>query len=152
MALPLHTFDQSSSRSRATPETHPVQSRFKYRPLKSGQFRLLRPRPSKTGELSYELVHEKVSSDKNYVALSYTWGSPQLTHHIYLDGQLFPVRQNLYDALVQLQKDASSSAAQYRWIDALCIDQSPDPQAVIERSSQILLMGKIYQLASTVYV
>jgi len=82
-----------------------------------------------------------------YTALSYTWGSPDVTKTIELDGTPFEVRENLWDFLRQAQCNRSSRS-RYLWIDALCINQS----RVTERNHQVGMMGEIYSKAANVAV
>jgi len=82
-----------------------------------------------------------------YTALSYTWGSPDVTKTIELDGTPFEVRENLWDFLHQAQCNRSSRS-RYLWIDALCINQS----RVKERNHQVGMMGEIYSKAANVVV
>lgn len=56
-----------------------------------------------------------------YEALSYVWGARQSADEIWLDGCLFKVTQNLYEALVHLRRPDEDRLL---WIDAICIDQS----------------------------
>lgn len=123
---------------------------FKYDGLDRDSIRLLKPIRQKSKELSYEIVHVSLSSKPNYAALSYTWGLPGDTHHILLNGQVLPVRQNLHEALQQLQE--SKWVDKYLWVDAISINQGTNPDALQERSSQITLMKEIYEQAEKVLV
>ncbi|KAK0123699.1 hypothetical protein ONS95_008709 [Cadophora gregata] len=85
-------------------------------------------------------------------ALSYVWGDKYITTHIDVNDTLVSVTTNLAAALKHVQRywayefptrDPSSFRI---WADALCIDQSN----IQERSSQVLLMPKIYTSASLV--
>ncbi|KAL2268774.1 hypothetical protein VTJ83DRAFT_3620 [Remersonia thermophila] len=96
-----------------------------------------------------------------YTALSYTWGSPEAKQYtIFLNGQRFRVRSNLYSILRHLRwrgigtkkapADLQDSTDQLQrmplWIDAVCINQDD----VLERNSQVMLMGGLYRDASAV--
>ncbi|KAL1843992.1 hypothetical protein VTJ49DRAFT_6396 [Mycothermus thermophilus] len=96
-----------------------------------------------------------------YSALSYTWGSPEDKHYcIFLNGQRFQVRSNLYKILRHLrwlgigtkktQAEPRDSVDKMQrmplWIDAVCINQDD----VLERNSQVLLMGNLYRDAPAV--
>jgi hypothetical protein len=80
-----------------------------------------------------------------YTALSYTWGSPDDTRMIELDGKAFEVRRNLWDFLdeARRRKDTRSDRL---WIDAICIHQAH----VSERNHQVGMMGEIYSKAAKV--
>lgn len=56
-----------------------------------------------------------------YEALSYVWGTRQSEEMIFLDGCLFEVTRNLYEALAHLRRPDEDRVL---WIDAICIDQS----------------------------
>ena len=77
----------------------------------------------------------------SFEALSYTWGGAVGTNNITLNGCQFLVTQNLWDALVHLR---FRKIPRTMWIDSLCINQGD----VLERSSQVQLMPRIYQSAS----
>ncbi|CAG7557892.1 unnamed protein product [Fusarium equiseti] len=88
----------------------------------------------------------------SYNALSYTWGPPRNVENtddssaiILLNGQLFEVQPNLYDALLELEATCPETPI---WIDALCINQSD----LIERSAQVSVMNQIYGSAARVIV
>lgn len=59
----------------------------------------------------------------SYIALSYTWGPEEPTAIIIVDNQLVRVRENLKNALQNIQSESEHIAI---WIDALCIDQEND--------------------------
>jgi hypothetical protein len=67
------------------------------------------------------------------------WGNEPPTKEVVINGQLFPVRQNLWDFLNRAN-DASSPYHGTLWIDAICIDQ----ENVLERGHQVSIMGEIY--------
>ena len=123
---------------------------FRYQPLKSDEIRLLQPLSHSSGPLRYTIIHVSLTSKPLYAALSYTWGSPGDTHHVSLNGQRFPIRQNLYDALNQIL--GSQLVKRYLWVDAICINQGENVEALDERSTQITLMRQIYEQAEKVLV
>ena len=53
----------------------------------------------------------------SYEALSYTWGSPDVTYRILVNGIPFHIRQNLYWALLKLRLPHTERVL---WIDAIC--------------------------------
>ncbi|KAH8885959.1 HET-domain-containing protein [Thozetella sp. PMI_491] len=90
-----------------------------------------------------------------YCALSYTWGAPDTSGHIFCDGKLFPVSQSLREVLVHLRRffrkhsalgTVATKAPTLLWIDAICINQEKNE----EKGQQIGLMTKIYQYATRV--
>ena len=123
---------------------------FQYRQLKDNEIRLLKPLPHSSGLLCYRIVYVSLASEPRYAALSYTWGSPGDTHHILLNGQRFPIRHNLHDALDQIS--SLKLVNRYLWVDAICINQGQDAKALSERSTQVQLMKEIYEQARKVFV
>ncbi|KAJ3549449.1 hypothetical protein NM208_g495 [Fusarium decemcellulare] len=66
------------------------------------------------------------------------------------DGRVLMIQSNLYDFLVRLRAQRRGCAL---WIDAICINQDDtDEQARVEKLSQILRMGRIYEAARRVLV
>lgn len=86
-------------------------------------------------------VRDPWNSEVSFEALSYTWGGTVGTKKIVLNGFPFLVTQNLWDALNHLR---FRRIPRTMWIDSLCINQ----EDVLERSSQVQLMPRIYQSAS----
>lgn len=80
-----------------------------------------------------------------YEALSYTWGRPDVLKGIELNGVRVDIRENLWDALVNL-RDAREDRV--LWIDAICINQAD----VEERNRQVELMAYIFGRAKKVIV
>ncbi|KAK5170185.1 uncharacterized protein LTR77_004770 [Saxophila tyrrhenica] len=81
-----------------------------------------------------------------YEALSYTWGAQtQSGPREPSRGGRTLINDNLYYALRRLRWRA---AVRTLWIDALCINQQNDD----EKGHQVAIMGKIYRLATTVFV
>lgn len=123
---------------------------FRYRQLNANETRLLKPLSGSSNSLSFEISHISLLSKPRYGALSYTWGPPGDASTVLLNGQSFPIRQNLYDALQQIQ--SSKLFDEYLWIDAICISQGKDDDALHERSLQITLMTQIYEQATKILV
>ncbi|KAH0439155.1 hypothetical protein CcaCcLH18_02950 [Colletotrichum camelliae] len=78
-----------------------------------------------------------------YEALSYVWGSSQLTHTIFVNGKQMRITENLFHALRQLRSDENDRIL---WVDAVCIDQQ-NPR---ERGHQVQQMSEIYRRAQPV--
>lgn len=89
-----------------------------------------------------------------YIALSYTWGrapfqkgrSPSLMYSISLNGEIFHVQQNLYDAFRHLGKHVRTRDRAF-WVDAICINQGH----MRERSKQVPKMRAIDEYADGVF-
>lgn len=78
----------------------------------------------------------------DYVALSYCWGDPSITHPIIVNDLPVQVTTNLEAALRALRHQKVETV----WIDALCINQLD----LLEQGLQIMRMGLIYSNASYV--
>lgn len=125
-----------------------------YRRLRTdiAEIRLLEIIPQENKEiLVFRLHHVNLDEAPKFCAISYAWGKPEDLQPVYVDNHTLWVRANLwlilksrfalmryYRRKPRQNKDFDSP---YIWVDALCINQS-DFQ---ERSSQILLMGRIYR-------
>lgn len=140
----------------------PSQATYEYESIKPWQIRLLLVHP---GPPSADLVANlhvayfvdslteggegavlKQTEEKvQYHALSYCWGSPDLTHALQVDGRRCSITSNLFVALRHLR---CADAPAYFWIDALCIDQ----KNLEERSKQVQNMLLVYQNATAVRV
>ena len=123
---------------------------FRYQQLNPNEVRLLKPLSNSSNALSFEVTHISILSKPRYAALSYTWGPPPDAHTILLNGHPFPIRQNLYDALQQIQR--SKLVDQYLWVDAICINQGTDDDALNEKSLLITRMTQTYEQATKILV
>lgn len=73
------------------------------------------------------------------------WGPPTPLRHIILEGKRFPIRENLYWALIHLRlKDEERQI----WIDGICINQDDND----EKDIQVAQMRYLYQGATKVTV
>ncbi|KFZ24063.1 hypothetical protein V502_01455 [Pseudogymnoascus sp. VKM F-4520 (FW-2644)] len=82
-------------------------------------------------------------SPTKYAALSYSWGDPNVTTNIYVNGVEVTVRVNLADALQKL----CLLGVKRVWADSLCINQA-DRQ---EKGLQIRNMKHVYSKADETY-
>lgn len=80
-----------------------------------------------------------------YCAISYTWGDPNSTVDITVNGQTMEVSRNCEYALQQVFITMQKKQ-EYLWIDAICVDQNN----LVERGHQITLMGALFKRASQV--
>jgi hypothetical protein len=102
-----------------------------------------------------EVAFPPVGGHFEYEALSYTWGSPDETllpitlpssSQTNTDTALrIDVTKNCHSALSHLRRATEDRTL---WIDSICIDQ----QCENEKSSQVQLMGDIYERATRVIV
>ena len=112
--------------------------------LDEESIRILRVLPHEGNEtISCKLCTTTIRD--SFSALSYVWGPPQPRRRILINGKGFLIGQNLYRFL-------EVASAQYPgldiWIDAVCIDQINN----VEKSHQVLQMGKIYSAARKVLI
>lgn len=84
-----------------------------------------------------EIRHFNFETHPPYRAVSYTWGDPDTTIAIILNGYQYHVRDNLWQFL-DVARDKFEN--KWLWIDALCIDQ----ENVGERNHQVQLMRDIF--------
>jgi hypothetical protein len=130
-------------------EDHPAVRRPPYTPLDTSNqsVRLLRLSPSAltSSPLRCELIHASLetSPPPKYEALSYVWGPPEFTEIIAVDGHDCGITKSLDAALRRLRRKLHSRVI---WVDQICINQDD----LAERSSQVLLMGKLYASAERV--
>ena len=124
---------------------------FNYQPLDNNrnEIRVVKLQNQASNHESTDVVcrleHVSLDDSPQYVALSYVWGDPGKTYPILVDGYQVQATENMYQALLQLQRAANSYTL---WIDALCIDQTNNS----EKSVQIQLMKRIYSQAAHVFI
>ncbi|KAK7937322.1 uncharacterized protein PG986_014190 [Apiospora aurea] len=103
-------------------------------------------RPTELGPIiQCELIEASFDVDlvPDYEAVSYTWGSADLSREIYLDGSYLLVTFNLWSLLHDLRYQSEDRIL---WIDAICIDQGNHG----ERGHQVQQMDQIYHRAQRV--
>jgi hypothetical protein len=127
---------------RSTPPTG-----YSYPPLLSDHsLRLIKLFPG-TGleRICVQLWQFELPSAPAYDAISYVWGDESSTIPITCDSQPLEITENLHWALYRVR---DPQVAKFVWADAICIDQLN----VLERNSQVALMGSIYGNARLVFV
>jgi hypothetical protein len=73
-------------------------------------------------------------------------------YNVFCNGQTIPITDNLRDGLITLHKDVSKKdQMQAIWIDQICINQDDRVNAG-EKTSQLKVMGQIYEKAMSVIV
>jgi hypothetical protein len=65
------------------------------------------------------VVHIEFGQKPQYKALSYTWGDESVKETIYVDGKVFEVGKNLWEALRYLHRYDDAFPL---WADAICIN------------------------------
>ncbi|KAK2022003.1 HET domain-containing protein [Colletotrichum zoysiae] len=121
---------------------------FEYEPLDLGSrsFRLLMLHPGVSGEVECDLFQATLEPGSTipYEALSYAWGSNDLSESITVNRKTLPVTKSLFHALNHLRHDQ----VRILWVDAVCIDQGN----TAERGHQVGQMGDIYREAEQVLI
>lgn len=113
---------------------------------RSSDIRLIRLKPAQMFDepLHCEIIVTNMHST-TYSALSYVWGNPNFTKILScLDDTVLPITETLDFALRRLR----AAHVQLLWVDAISINQAD----VAERTSQVKMMGSIYDLATHVHV
>ncbi|KAL6918273.1 hypothetical protein ACHAP8_007531 [Fusarium lateritium] len=113
-------------------------------PLDGDQIRLLRVQPGQWNDriVCYLTVH-KLTSQLEFEALSYMWGSNGRSAVIAVNGVSVTVGSSLETALRYIRLPYKSRVL---WIDALCINQKDDK----EKGHQVQKMCQLYSSAATV--
>jgi hypothetical protein len=134
---------------------------YTYSRLKAWQTRILCLHPSgksATGDqeapLSADLLVATVSDTEGiviehsglvveYIALSYTWGYPELSETLICNKKKRMISSSNAAALIALRSSATKT---YVWIDAICINQGDSD----EKAAQVARMLSIYKKARSV--
>ncbi|KAK7745051.1 hypothetical protein SLS53_003286 [Cytospora paraplurivora] len=93
-----------------------------------------------------ELTAWPISEVPKYHAVSYTWGDPNHTATILVNGQRMQVRQNCEYTLKQATWYGGDFRRRFYWVDAICINQGSNE----EKGPQVSLMGQVYGNAERV--
>jgi hypothetical protein len=80
-----------------------------------------------------------------YTAISYAWGTDNLTNDIVVDNKRVSITKSAYAVLAAMR---SYSSPKTIWIDAICINQTRE----VEKKRQIPLMTVIYESSNEVMV
>lgn len=128
---------------------------FEHSPLNPADPRAIQilellPSRNLKGPIRCELRHHNLDDDVRYEALSYTWGSPEPGHTIFVNGShTLDVTRNCLEALISLRQRFKRRPL---WIDAICIDQRANDTSKRERDRQVSIMSDIYHKAKKVIV
>lgn len=113
---------------------------YQYAPLQSeGQIRVMHLEPAfHFNDDIHCSLHPAAVETAEYEALSYVWGDATKKGRILLGDKYLEITDNLNMALRYIR---SKRKTRILWVDAVCINQNN----VIERNSQVQLMGQIYE-------
>lgn len=125
-----------------------MPSRFNYESLPAGSIRLLALDPElRDGRPQLSIKSCARDEAPEYVSMSYCWGQDPESELIYLDGQPFGARPNLFQLLLHLRHHCREYPEwKYFWIDAICIDQTN----IEEKNEQVRRMEDTYRKATTI--
>lgn len=84
----------------------------------------------------------------DFEAISYCWESDVRNKTVLIDGTSVQITENLYLALLRLQRLPEAQSGMGFWIDGLCINQAN----VVEKNHQVNLMKRIYSQALSTIV
>jgi hypothetical protein len=123
---------------------------YTYDPIDLTQptIRLARLLRGKSNDIQCEIFQAWLNQPEDiipYEALSYTWGSTEMTDYVNINGSYLAVTQNLYLALQYLR---FKNEDRILWIDSICIDQKNNT----EKGHQVRQMGDIYHRAERVVI
>ncbi|KAI0167749.1 heterokaryon incompatibility protein-domain-containing protein [Pestalotiopsis sp. NC0098] len=124
-----------------------------YRPLETGQFRLicLDSANSQSNLIYLDLEQHSLEDCPEYEATSYAWagedGDDQRSGPVFI-GNFYDVALQTKNCLSMLRYLRPSRGIRMVWIDAICINQSN----IRERDMQVMAMRNIYRNASRVVV
>lgn len=100
-------------------------SDYKYKRLDLGTdaIRLIRLHMGRGGSIQCDMFETYLSELEGvpYEALSYVWGDKESADRIWVNGCLFTVTANLFEALSNLRQPGEDRLL---WVDAICIDQN----------------------------
>lgn len=112
---------------------------------------VLHPSTYFTSKIRCNLYHTPLHTqcDVSYDALSYCWGNQNTSCEIEINNASFSITPNLESALRRLRY---CDIPRNLWVDAICINQGSDEEAIKERNYQVGMMRRIYQCCGSVRV
>jgi hypothetical protein len=122
----LLTMDQSTLSGPAVSDTYPREATAIYHPLRANETHFLKlfPATSWDDEIHSDLIYVSLDDDddsntlSSCQALSYTWGTRDLAHGIWIKNSKCKVIANLFQALLRLRDKTTTRTL---WIDAICL-------------------------------
>lgn len=150
----------STSPQTSPPLPLPTSPPFQYTPLPfpTTFFRILHLQPTPTDlatpwpsiPLRGTLLPYPISSPPAYHALSYCWGDATPVDTIIIDGAALRITASCATALRRMLR--GRPRGRKVWVDAICINQADDAEALAERGAQVAMMDRIYMGAEEVDV
>jgi hypothetical protein len=151
---PASTYEHNASTLRHICDV--TMNNYEYRPLdpEAHEIRLLKVQKSsdESAPITLELRHVSLDDERQFNALSYTWGDEMPTTQIAIrDGVTLgfvSVRRNLFEYLKEARRSTEEWSSDWIWIDQISINQ--DDQN--ERGHQVGQMQKLYSTAQATLV
>ena len=124
----------------------PVAPGFQYSRLPENNIRLLRIKSIGNPPIC-ELYDAPLNDDLRFRAISYAWGSDELTHRIKCNDMIMNVTESVADMFSSIAISALCVDMPI-WVDAVCINQRDES----EKAVQVRMMGSLYSRAEEVIV
>ncbi|KAI8716452.1 HET domain-containing protein [Fusarium sp. LHS14.1] len=152
---PWSTSHQQSSNSTHNPSTAPVPigfsnndtgsaTEFSYKPLNKDDIRLLVLHPGQVDcDLRAVVYRCPLLAANNFQAVSYTWGSSELSHSLWTPEGTIKLSASLHATLRCIRHEKQPVLL---WADGICINQRDDN----EKAEQIRLLPQVFQRATCV--
>ena len=119
---------------------------YSYRKLSGEDIRILQLLPGRSGDMiQVQVQHVPLGTEREYTAVSYTWGSRLALRTILCEGKGIQVPLNLHRALTYIRHTSENTCL---WVDAICINQKDE----VEKSRQVRRMRTIFMKANKVKV
>ena len=127
-------------------QNSPVATVFRYSRLPENNIRLLRIKSIGNPPVC-ELYDAPLNDDLRFRAISYAWGSDELTHRIKCNDLIMNVTESVADMFSSTSISALCVDLPI-WVDAVCINQRDES----EKAVQVRMMGSLYSRAEEVVV
>jgi hypothetical protein len=102
--------------------------------------------PHPSGIINCRCIHVPLEDRSHkYVAVSYTWGSPQKPCQLLVNGHLLKITQTVHEIF---QSKIMAEPGTLIWIDAICINQ----ENLEEKTRQVRFIGEVFSNAESTRV
>lgn len=123
-----------------------ASTEFSYKPLNKGDIRLLVLHPGQEDcQLRAVVYRCPLLAANSFQAISYTWGSSELSHSLWTPEGTIKISASLHSTLRCVRHEKQPVLL---WADGVCINQSNED----EKSDQVRLLPQVFQRATCVLV